>query len=111
MKLNWKNTLGCVALLAMALPVWARSESAEFVADQPTTIAGFTLQPGDYQLKADDSTNQVTVVDSNGKVVTQVPCTWFQLSQKADATQVITDQSKVTELDFGGKTQAAKFNQ
>jgi hypothetical protein len=110
MKLNWKNTLGCAALVAMALPVWAASESAQFVVDQPTTIGGYTLQPGDYNLKADKSKSEVTV-EQNGEVVTTVPCTWIQLSQKAAATQVITDQSKVTELDFSGKTDAAKLSQ
>jgi hypothetical protein len=110
MKLNWRNSLVCAALAAMAVPVWAASESAQFMVDQPTTIGGYTLQPGDYDLKADKSKNEVTV-EQNGEVLTKVPCTWIQLPQKADATQVITDQSKVTELDFNGRTDAAKLSQ
>jgi hypothetical protein len=109
MKLNWKNTIGGLALLAMALPVWARTDSVQFVTTQPTTIDGFSLAPGSYNLKADDSTNQVTV-EQNGTVVTQIPCKWVQLPQKPDHSEVISNASKVTQLEFSGKTEAATFN-
>lgn len=108
MKLNLKNTLGGLALLAMALPVWAHTDSINFVATHPTTIAGYRLAPGSYQFKADDANNTVTV-QQQGSVVTQVPCKWVQLPQKAGQSAVLSDGSKVTGLQFSGKTEAVTF--
>jgi hypothetical protein len=110
MKLSFKNALGGLALMAMALPVWARTDSIHYVTTQPTTIGGFQLPEGSYNLKADDSTNQVTVQKADGTVVTQVPCKWIQLPQKADSSEVLSNQSQITELEFSGKTQAVTFN-
>lgn len=109
MKLNWKNTLGGLAVLAMALPVWAHTDSIQYVVTQPTTIAGYQLAPGSYDLKANDATNTVTVQE-NGAVVTQVPCKFVQLPQKAGQTAVLSDGAKVTGLHFSGKTEAVTFN-
>lgn len=109
MKLNWRNALGGTALLAMALPVWAHTDSVRYVATQPTTIGGFQLGPGTYVLKADDSTNQVTI-DKNGATVTEVPCKWVQLTTKASNDEVLSNNSTVTELKFSGKMEAATFN-
>jgi hypothetical protein len=109
MKLNWKNALGGAALLAVALPVWAHTDTLRFVTSQPATIAGYQLAPGSYDLKADDSTNEVTI-EKDGTKVTEVPCKWVQLSQKADHNEVLSNNSMVTELEFSGKTEAATFN-
>lgn len=109
MKLNWKNTLGGLALLAMALPVWAHTDSIQFVATQTTTIAGYQLAPGSYELKANDATKTVTVQE-NGSVVTQVPCKFVQLPQKAGQNEVLSNGSKVTGIQFSGKTEAVAFN-
>jgi hypothetical protein len=111
MKLNWKNALGGAALLAMALPVWAHTDTVRFVTTQPTTIAGYQLAPGSYDLKANDSTNQVTIQnDEDGTKVTEVPCKWVQLTQKADHDEVLSNNATVTELEFSGKMEAATFN-
>jgi hypothetical protein len=109
MKLNWKNTLGGLALLAMALPVWGHTDSIQYVATQPTTIAGYQLAPGSYELKADDATKTVTV-QQDGSVVTQVPCKIIQLPQKAPQSEVLSNGSKVTGIHFSGKTEAVDFN-
>ncbi|HEY6466109.1 MAG TPA: hypothetical protein VIY69_08965 [Candidatus Acidoferrales bacterium] len=109
MKLNWKNTLGGLTLLAMALPVWAHTESLPFVTNQATTIGGHKLAPGTYTLDASDTTNQVEV-RQNGATVATVPCRWVQLPQKANQSEVLSNNSNVTELEFSGKTEAATFN-
>jgi|SRR5580698_2468853 hypothetical protein len=110
MKLNWKSTLGGLALAAMALPVWAHTESLDYLATQPTTIGNYQLAPGEYQLKADDVKNEVTV-EQGGFVITQVPCKWVQLQQKANSTEVQTSDTGVTQLTFAGKTEAVTFAQ
>jgi hypothetical protein len=110
MKLNWKSTLGVLALAAMALPVWAHTDSVTFVVTQPTKIGNYQLAAGTYQLKADDVKNEVTV-EQDGNVVTQIPCNWTQLPQKANDSEVQTNDTSVTQLLFQGKTEAATFNQ
>jgi hypothetical protein len=109
MKLNWKNTLGGFALLAMALPVWAHTDSLPFVTNQATTIGGHKLAAGSYRLDASDTTNQVQV-KQNGTTVATVPCKWVQLPQKASQSEVLSNNSKITELEFSGKTEAVTFN-
>lgn len=109
MKLNCKTMLSSLALLAMALPLWAHTDSIQYVVTQSTTIAGYRLAPGSYQLKANDATNTVTV-QLNGSIVTQVPCKFVQLPQKAGQTEVLSNGSKVTGLHFSGKTEAVAFN-
>jgi hypothetical protein len=108
MKLNWKHSLGGLALAAMALPVWAHTDTIQYQAEQAETIAGVQLSPGSYELKADDSTNKVTV-EQNGSVVATVNCQWKQLPEKAERSEVLSNQSQVTELHFSGKTEAATF--
>ncbi len=108
MRLNWKQILGGLALFAMALPVWAHTDSIHYVATQPTTIEGHKLAPGTYDLKASDTTNQVEI-QQNGATVTKVPCKWIQLPKKAQNSEVLTNNSRITQLQFSGKTEAATF--
>lgn len=108
MKVNWKHSLGGLALFALALPVWAHTDSIHFTAEQPETIAGVKLSAGNYDLRADDSDNKVTV-EQNGSVIATVNCQWKQLPEKAQRSEVLSNQSEVTELHFSGKTEAATF--
>ncbi|HKV49363.1 MAG TPA: hypothetical protein VJN69_14815 [Candidatus Acidoferrales bacterium] len=108
MKLHWQQALGGLALLAMAVPVWAKTDSIQYVTTQPTTIEGHQLAPGSYTLNASDTTNQV-VVKKSGATVATVPCKWIQLPEKAKMSEVLSSQSNLTELKFAGKTEAATF--
>jgi len=111
MKIHWANVVGGVALLAMGVPVLAHTDSVEFSATHSTMIGGYKLAPGVYEFKADDSKNQVTVEAEDSGVVTKIPCKWIQLPAKANNTEVLSDDSGVTELTFAGKTEAASFGQ
>lgn len=108
MKLYWQQALGGLALLVMALPVWAKTDSIQYVTTQPTTIEGHKLAPGTYTFNASDTTNKVAV-EKNGSTVATLPCKWIQLPQKAAKSEVLSNNSKVTELKFAGKTEAATF--
>ncbi len=108
MRLNWQQALGGLALLAMALPVWAKTDTVQYTATQPTTIEGHKLAPGTYTLNASDTTNKV-VIQQNGSTVATLPCKWIQLPKKADRSEVLSNNSTVTELKFAGKTEAATF--
>jgi len=91
----------------MALPLWAHTVPVRI--SQPTTIQGTQLEPGTYQIKVPQDGTQMKVVNSDGKVIAQVPCHWVNLRQKADNTEVVFQKNKITEVEFGGKTQAVKI--
>ena len=97
-----------LAVLAVAVPIWARSKSAELRLTEPATIGTTQLEPGAYTLKVDDGGTQVSVV-RQGKVVAQVPCHWVQLSAKPRTTEIDFTANQITEIEFGGDLQAAQF--
>lgn len=65
------------------------------------------LKPGDYDLKVKPNASQLEVT-KDGKVVVEIPVTWIQLQKTPGNTQVILNNNRVVEVDFGGKTQAVK---
>jgi hypothetical protein len=94
----------------MALPLWvsAATDSLHKTIHlgATATVAGKTLQEGDYDLVV--SGNQAKF-QSKGKVVAEVPCTWKTLQAKAEHDVVMMDGGAVTEIEFQGKTQAIDF--
>lgn len=111
MRIRFAGSLAAVAVFAMAAPIWAgpRTDSTELSVTETTTVAGTQLERGTYQLKAVENGNQLKI-QKDGKVIAEVPCHWIQLPQKANQTQVITDNNKVTEIDFNGKTDAVRLD-
>jgi hypothetical protein len=104
-----RTYLGVFAALLMTSPIWAaHTNTVNWNVDQPTTIAGTEVKPGEYVLRAEDGGTQLEVV-SKGKVIAQVPCQWTQLPQKANASEVDVDGGQVTQVKFGGKTSAVSF--
>ena len=97
-----------LAVLAMAVPSWARSKSVELHLTDPATIGTTQLQPGSYILKVDDGATQVSVV-RQGKVIAEVPCHWVQLPAKPKTTEIDFTANQITEIEFGGDLQAAQF--
>lgn len=108
MRIKLKHCIGGLALCAMALPLWARTDSASISVTRPTTIEGTQLKPGTYQIKVAQNGDQMKVMSSDGKVIAQVLCHWVTLKEKASDTEVVFQHNTITEVEFGGKTQAAK---
>jgi len=109
MHIRPKHCFTAFALLALALPVWARTDTAHLTVTQPTTIGTTQLKSGDYKIEVSPNATQLKVVDTDtGKTVAEVPCHWIQLQKKPNTTEVVTNNNQVTEIDFGGKTQAVK---
>jgi hypothetical protein len=107
MDIRMKTCLAVVAVLILSLPIWARTDSAQLVVDHPVTIGTQQLEPGTYNLKANDGDKQISIVRAdNGKTVASIPCEWVQLAQKARQTEVLFNADRVIEIDFGGKTEA-----
>ena len=94
----------------LALPLWMSaapdSLNKKVHIGANATVAGKTLQEGDYDLMV--SGNQAKFA-SKGKVVAEVPCTWKTLDAKAEHDLVLTSGGAVTEIEFQGKTQAIDF--
>jgi hypothetical protein len=110
MDLRTKTSLTVVAVLALSLPIWARTDSAQLVIDHPVTIGTQQLEPGTYNIKANDGENEVNIVRAdNGKTIASVPCEWVQLAQKPRETEVLFNADRVVEIDFGGKTKGVAF--
>ncbi len=111
MDLRTKTCLTAVALLALSLPIWARTNSAQLSIDHPVTIGTQQLAPGTYELKANDAQNQINVVRAeDGKTIASIPCEWVQLAQKPRQTEVLFNADRVTEIDFSGQIKAAAIH-
>jgi hypothetical protein len=67
----------------------------------PTTIAGKKLQPGDYEVTANESQVKLSM---HGKVVAQAPVQWKDETGKSKYSTFVVNDSKITEIHFGGKT-------
>jgi hypothetical protein len=107
MDLRTKTWLTAVAVLALSLPIWARTDSAQLVIDHPVTIGTQQLAPGTYDLKANDAQNELNIVRTdNGKTIASIPCEWVQLAQKPRQTEILFNADRVIEIDFSGQTKA-----
>jgi hypothetical protein len=108
MRIRAKHLITGLGVLCLTLPVWAHTDSTELEITQPTVIADTQLSPGDYEIRVKDGATQASVVQ-DGKVVAEVPCQWIQLPKKPVNSQVISSNNQITEVDFGGKTEAVQF--
>jgi hypothetical protein len=109
MRIRAKHFLAGLSVVFLTLPVWAHTDSTGLEITKTTIIAGTQLNPGNYEFKVKDGASQVSVI-RDGKVVAQVPCQWVQLPKRAEDSEVIFSDNQITEIDFGGQTEAVKFN-
>jgi hypothetical protein len=110
MRCSAKQFLGVLAILFLALPVWARPDktyTAEWDNSAATMIGNTQIKPGTYQVqvRANDSTLEIV---RDGKVIAQAPCHWIQLPQKAADTEVDTNRNQIVQVEFAGKTEAVR---
>lgn len=104
---QWLTALAIVAFFA--LPVWAHTDSAELTVLNPTTIAGQQLKPGTYKLEVQSNNNEMKVVNTqSSRTVTEVPVHWITIKKAPNNTEVILSKNHVSEIEFGGKTQAVR---
>ena len=110
MRLNSKKYVAAFVFSLVTLPVWAaHTDSVSWDPMQPSTIGSTQVKPGHYQLRAEEGQSQLQVVQG-GKVIATVPCHWTQLPSKPSDTEIKVTNNQVTEVDFGGRTQAIQFN-
>ena len=111
MEIRMKTCFAVVAALVLSLPIWARTDSAHLVVEHTVTIGAQQLEPGTYNIRANDGGKEISIARAdNGRVVASVPCEWVQLPQKARQTAVRFDADRVVEIDFSGKTEAVAIH-
>ena len=102
--------LAILAVVALSALLFARSMSMSQPLNltKPATIGSTTLEPGQYQLTANLTSDQV-LVKHNGKLVATVTGKTVTLNNKSPYGAVVFDGSKIHEIDFSGKTQAIRI--
>jgi hypothetical protein len=113
LRLDKKKSLVAMAFSLVALPVWAAHiDSVDWDVIRPTTIGTKQIQPGQYQLKAEEGKSELQVI-ATGKagVVATIPCHWTDLPAKAQGSEISTNGDKVTQVKFGGRTAAIQLDQ
>lgn len=113
MRTNWRMYFATVAVLLMVLPIWAkpkadRTDTAQWTTMEAVMVGTTQVEPGNYIVRAEESGKMVEVLH-NGTVVAQAPCHWVKLPQKATDTEVSTDNNKVTQIQFAGRTEALEI--
>jgi ribose/xylose/arabinose/galactoside ABC-type transport system permease subunit len=101
--------LSALVALAVAMPIAARTASAKDTKTttatldifNAATLAGKEIAPGTYTFKIDGST--VTVLQK-GKMVAEAPVQWKDAAMKANMTNIVTENNRIKEIHFGGKT-------
>jgi hypothetical protein len=108
MRVGVRHYLAGLALLALTMPVWARTYKEELTLDKTTTIGGTQLKAGSYELTADDAKSEVAILQ-NGKVLATVQAQWIKLPQKAPYSSFVSDGDKITQVDFSGSEEAIQL--
>jgi hypothetical protein len=114
MRLRLTGLFAALAVLLLTLPALAAknapgTNSATFSVHDPTTIGTTQLKPGEYSLQAVDGQNELEILQ-RGKVVGKAPCHWITLPAKAEQSEVLADQGKVTQVNFKGNAQAVQLD-
>jgi len=107
------STILCGTALALMLTgaAFAGTVSKTLTFENPVSVNGTTLQPGDYKVTFDDNspTTQLTFKKGKKEVAT-APAQVKQVGTKVNATSVEfnTEGStrKLQQIQFGGSTQA-----
>jgi len=109
MRWSAMKCLGGLAIVFLAMPVWARPDkpyTAQWQLSAATTIGNTQIKPGMYTVRAYAKQNTLEILRDN-KVIAQLPCHWIQLPQKASETGVETNaNNQIVQVEFSGKTEA-----
>jgi len=106
---------GLALLVATSAFAANKPNKASIELDQPTTIRGHQLAPGEYKLTWDGTGSNIELmILSYGKLVATVPAHLIELSrpEPANAYEVRTNDDgseSVTKIEFRGKKFALAF--
>ncbi len=101
MRIHTKYFIAGLAILTLTMPVWARTYKQSLKTDKSETIGTTQLSAGSYEFAADDAKKELNVLE-NGKVMATVPGQWVKLPKKIEYSTVLTDGSKIIQIQFSG---------
>jgi hypothetical protein len=104
MHFHVKHYLAGLAVLALTIPVWARTLKQTLVLSTNKTIGTAQLKPGSYEFTADDTKMELNIL-RNGKIIATVQGQWVKTPQKSAISGLVTDQDKITQVLFQGSDQ------
>jgi ABC-type dipeptide/oligopeptide/nickel transport system permease subunit len=115
--LNSRSSLVIFILLILltAAPILAESGSANYSVSKTMLIAGTEIKAGEYQVKYQSNSPEVTVtVKSNGKVVATVKGKLEKLTETTDYNSLLVGKDSagrdiIAALQFGGKKYRVVF--
>jgi len=101
-----------ISLLVLASAVAAVSEtaridSAQWSTSKAVNIGTTQVGPGTYKFEAPEN-GSTLFVERDGLLVSDVPCYWVRLPQKAEQFKVVTDKDRVLQIEFAGALFALK---
>ena len=100
-----KFTRLAFAVPAIALGVASAASSYKVKLDAPLSIGSAELKAGEYKVEMQGG----KAVFKSGKTVIEVPANMGKSEQKYRWTLVVTEGSKLQEIDFGGTTENMQF--
>jgi len=106
-----KFVLTAMAVAVLTIPAWAagHKDSTSWSVTETATIGSTSIQPGDYQIRAQEDGNQLEVV-KGAQVIATVPCHWVHLNEKASQSEILMTSNNVQEVHFSGRTEAVKID-
>ena len=109
MKIRYADLLFASAILAMAAPAWAHTDTAMLTFDKSAHVGSTMLDPGNYKVRAEENGKQLEF-EKNGKIVAQIPCHWVQLNAKPQSDEALINHDTVQEIRFAGRDSAAQID-
>jgi hypothetical protein len=94
------------SVTALALGIASAASSYKVKLDSPLFIGSTELKAGEYRVEMQGE----KAVFKTGKTVIEVPATMGKSEHNYRWTSVLTDGTKLQEIDFGGTTESMLFN-
>jgi hypothetical protein len=110
MLLNRKRFLAASALLLITLAARAASDAPQIDSGQWSTsktmsIGTTQVMAGTYKFEAPENGLSL-FVERDGLEVSDIPCYWVKLPQKAEKFKVFTDKDQVVRIEFADRPYA-----
>jgi hypothetical protein len=96
-----------LASAVAAVSETARIDSAQWSTSRAVNIGTTQVGPGTYKFEAAEN-GSTLFVERDGLLVSDVPCYWVKLPQKAEQLKVVADKDRVLQIEFPGALFALK---
>ena len=103
------KVVGVLAIIAaLAIPALAGPSKAIVRLSVPATLAGTTLEAGEYQVIATDT--KVTIkLSRRNKALLEADANWAEATAKEEYNTCIIKEGVIKEIRFAGKTKYLVF--